>query len=189
MDRREALKQTAFLLGGAITASTWAAVVTGCERPGNITSFTEENTLNLLSEVAETILPETDTPGAKAAGVGPFIAMMLQECYVEEDQKLVLDGLTELNKRSNDEFGDAFTETSPENRTALLTTIDKERIAYNKDKKGEDPPHYFTLIKELTITGYFTSEPGATQALRYVPVPGRYDGCVPYNEGDKVWAT
>lgn len=188
MDRREALKQTAFLLGGAITASTWAAVVTGCQRPGNITSFTEEDTLNLLSEVAETILPKTDTPGAKEAGVGPFIAMMLQECYEEEDQKLVLDGLTKLNKRCNDEFGDSFAATTAENRTALLTTIDKERIAYNKEKKGEDPPHYFTLIKELTVTGYFTSEPGATKALRYVPVPGRYDGCIPYNEGDKAWA-
>src|SRR5690606_27181741 len=158
MDRREALKQTAFLLGGAITASTWAAVVTGCKRPGNITSFTEEDTVNLLSEVAETIIPETDTPGAKAAGVGPFIAMMLQECYEEEDQKLVLDGLVALNKRSKDELGDIFTGLSPENRTALLTTIDKERIDYNKNKKGDDPPHYFTLIKELTVTGYFTSE-------------------------------
>src|SRR3546814_10595117 len=84
MDRREALKQTAILMGGAITASTWTAMVTGCERPGKITSFSEENTVNLLSEVAETIIPETDTPGAKAAGVGPFIAMMLQECYEEK---------------------------------------------------------------------------------------------------------
>lgn len=182
------MKQTAFLLGGAITASTWAAVVTGCKRPGNITSFSEEDTVALLAEVAETILPETDTPGAKAAGVGPFIAMMLQECYEEKDQKLVLDGLTELDRRCQEEFGDSFVETSQENRTALLTTIDKERIAYNKDKKGEDPPHYFTLIKELTITGYFTSEPGATQALRYEPVPGRYEGCIPYNEGDRIWA-
>lgn len=188
MDRREALKQTAFLLGGAITASTWAAVVTGCKRPGNMTSFGEEETVNLLSEVAETILPETDTPGAKAAGVGPFIAMMMQDCYEEKDQKLVLDGLAELNKRSQEDFGDSFAETSPENRTTLLTAVDKERIAYHKDKKGDDPPHYFTIIKELTITGYFTSEPGATQALRYVPVPGRYEGCVPYQTGEKIWA-
>lgn len=176
-------------MGGAITASTWAAVVTGCQRPGKITSFTEEDTVSLLSEVAETIIPETDTPGAKAAGVGPFIAMMLQECYEEEDQKLVLDGLAALNKRSKDELGDIFTGLSPENRAALLTTIDKERIDYNKKKKGDDPPHYFTLIKELTVTGYFTSEPGATQALQYVPVPGKYEGCIPFNEGDKVWAT
>lgn len=188
MDRREALKRTAFLLGGAITASTWTALVTGCQKPGNVTSFSEEDTQNLLAEIAETILPETDTPGAKAAGVGPFIAMMMQDCYVEEDQKLVLDGLTEINKRCNDEFGDAFTATSPENRTTLLTAIDKERIEYNKNRKDEDPPHYFSILKELTLTGYFSSEPGATQALRYVPVPGRYEGCVPYNEGDKAWA-
>src|SRR5690606_1564536 len=124
MDRREALKNVGFLLGGAITASTWAAVMTGCQRPGNITSFSEESTQQLLAEIAETILPETDTPGAKAAGVGPFIAVMLQECYEEGDQKLVLDGLTDLNKRSREEFGDGFMDLSPENRTALLTTID-----------------------------------------------------------------
>ncbi|HYH57211.1 MAG TPA: gluconate 2-dehydrogenase subunit 3 family protein [Anseongella sp.] len=188
MDRREALKRTAFLLGGAVTASTWTALVTGCQRPGNITSFAEENTQNLLAEIAETILPETDTPGAKAAGVGPFIAMMLQDCYEEKDQRLVLDGLSELNKRCKDEYGDVFVETTPENRTALLTAVDKERIEYGKDRKEGDPPHYFSILKELTLTGYFTSEPGLTQALRYVPVPGRYEGCVPYKQGEKAWA-
>ena len=56
-------------------------------------------------------------------------------------------------------------------------------------KKKEDPAHYFRMMKELTILGYFTSEIGATQALRYVAVPGRYEGCVPYTKGEKAWAT
>src|SRR3546814_13855444 len=102
-------------------------MVTGCERPGKITSFSEENTVYLLSEVAETIIPETDTPGTKAAGVGPFIAMMLQECYEEKDQKLVLDGLVSLNERRKEEMGDVFTALRPEKRTTLLRAIDKER--------------------------------------------------------------
>lgn len=187
MDRRDALKHTAFLLGGAVTASTWAAFVTGCQQPGNITSFSNEETLNLLAEIADTILPETDTPGAKEAGVGPFIATMLQDCYKEDDQQRVLNGLDEMNKRCQKEYGDVFTAMSAEDRTTFLTQIDKERTEYNKQKK-KDGPHYFTLIKELTVTGYFTSEIGATQALRWVPVPGRYDSCIPYNEGDRAWA-
>jgi len=50
------------------------------------------------------------------------------------------------------------------------------------------PAHYFTMMKQLTLLGYFTSKPGATEALRYVPVPGRYEGCIPYTKGEKAWA-
>ena len=79
--------------------------------------------------------------------------------------------------------------STPEQRKALLTEIDKEANAYNKSKKPEDPAHYFSLMKQLTLLGYFSSEIGATQALRYVAVPGRYEGCIPYKKGDKAWAT
>jgi hypothetical protein len=77
---------------------------------------------------------------------------------------------------------------TPEQRHALLSGIDKELKAYNADKKKEDPTHYFGLMKQLTLLGYFTSEIGATQALRYVAVPGRYEGCIPYKKGDRAWA-
>ena len=77
----------------------------------------------------------------------------------------------------------------PAQRKELLTGIDKEAKAYGASKKPEDPNHYFRLMKELTLLGYFTSEPGATKALRYVAVPGRYEGCIPYKKGDKAWAT
>jgi hypothetical protein len=56
-------------------------------------------------------------------------------------------------------------------------------------KKEQMPAHYFTMMKQLTLWGFFTSEPGATKALRYVAVPGKYEGCIPYKKGDKAWAT
>ena len=71
----------------------------------------------------------------------------------------------------------------------LLVELDKEAKDYQKNKKDGDPNHYFHLMKQLTLWGFFTSEPGATKALRYVAVPGHYDGCVPYKKGDKAWAT
>ena len=71
----------------------------------------------------------------------------------------------------------------------MLTEIDKEQKDYNKNKKPEDSNHYFSLMKQLTLLGYFTSEIGCTQALRYEAVPGRYEGCIPYTKGDKAWAT
>jgi hypothetical protein len=74
-------------------------------------------------------------------------------------------------------------------RKALLTEIDTEAKKYMAEKTDEDPKHYFRMMKELTLLGYFTSEIGATQALRYVAVPGKYEGCVPYKKGDRAWAT
>ena len=73
-------------------------------------------------------------------------------------------------------------------KTELLSEVDKEAAAYAKDKKKEDPNHYFSLMKQLTLLGYFTSEVGATQALRYVAVPGKYEGCIDYKKGDRAWA-
>jgi hypothetical protein len=85
--------------------------------------------------------------------------------------------------------GHSFMKATPEQRKELLTALDKEAKEFQKNKKPEDPTHYFTLMKQLTLLGYFTSEIGATQALRYVAVPGKYEGCIPYKKGDKAWAT
>ena len=71
----------------------------------------------------------------------------------------------------------------------LLVDADKEQAAYMKSKKKDEPKHYFRMMKELTLLGFFSSKEGATQALRYIAVPGKYEGCIPYKKGDKAWAT
>jgi hypothetical protein len=85
--------------------------------------------------------------------------------------------------------GHTFMEATPEQRHEMLVSLDKEQKEYQDKKKPEDPTHYFRMMKELTLWGYFTSEIGATKALRYVAVPGKYEGCIPYKTGDKAWAT
>ena len=72
--------------------------------------------------------------------------------------------------------------------SSLLTKLDKEQKTYAKGKKKEDPNHYFTMLKQLTLLGYFTSEIGSKQARRYIETPGRYEACVPYTKGEKAWA-
>ncbi|MET6997952.1 gluconate 2-dehydrogenase subunit 3 family protein [Chitinophaga defluvii] len=190
MNRREAIRNVALLLGTAISASTLSALQ-GCtgSAPKNYV-LQQPETKSLLAEIAETIIPETDTPGAKAAKVEDFIVTMMNDCYKPEDQKVFLEGLKKIDEASDAKFKKTFINITPEQRTELLTEIDKERVAYNKreNKKPEEPTHYFQFMKELTLLGYFTSEPGATKALRYVPVPGKYEGCVPYKKGDKAWA-
>ncbi len=80
-------------------------------------------------------------------------------------------------------------ELAPTDKHDFLVALDKEAKDYMSKKKPEDPTHYFRMMKELTLWGYFTSEAGATKALRYVAVPGKYEGCIPYKKGDKAWAT
>jgi hypothetical protein len=190
MNRREAIRNVALLLGTAISASTLSALE-GCnpKAPDNYALQAPE-TKKILAEIAETIIPETTTPGAKAAKVDEFIVMMLNDCYKAEDQKIVLDGLKKIDEASEKQFKKPFVDLSDEQKNTVLTAIDKERVDYNKreNKKEGDPTHYFQILKELTLTGYFTSEPGATKALRYVPVPGKFEGCIPYKKGDKAWA-
>jgi hypothetical protein len=116
------------------------------------------------------------------------MTVIVNDCYEKKDQDTFLSGMQKLDEASKKKNGKSFMESTPQQRHDLLVELDKEAKDYQKNKK-EDDPHYFTLIKQLTLWGYFTSEPGATKALRYVAVPGRYEGCIPYKKGDKAWAT
>jgi hypothetical protein len=140
-----------------------------------------------MEEVAETIIPTTDTPGAKAAGVGAFMATMAREGYDDDIFAVFRTGFDQIDTASRKHHGKAFLDSSPEERTALLTELDRDAWKHAREKARNDPPHYFRLMKELTLMGYFSSEIGCTQALRYVERPGAYDGDVPYRMGDRAW--
>ncbi|MGN6440077.1 MAG: gluconate 2-dehydrogenase subunit 3 family protein [Agriterribacter sp.] len=192
MNRREAVARVALILGGTVVGA--GVFLEGC-KPGadkkadaNDGLFSADD-ITYLDEIAETIIPTTNTPGAKAAKVGAFMTVMVNDCYDEKDQKVFKEGMKLLNDASQKKFSKSFVEADASQRKELLTEIDKEAKDYTKNKKDNDPKHYFRMMKELTLLGYFTSEIGATQALRYAPVPGKYEGCVPYKKGDRAWAT
>ncbi len=198
MNRRDALARVALLMGGTVIGADY--FLTGCssdpkqQAQAGKKSSSKEPYLNpsqvrLLDEVGETILPATQTPGAKAAQVGSFMAVMVRDCYLPADQKVFLQGLTQLDQDCKKQTGKAFLDCDPAQRTAFLTKLDQEQKAFTSNQRKDDPAHYFRMMKELTLLGFFTSEVGATKALRYIPVPGRYDGNVPYKKGDKAWAT
>lgn len=189
MNRREALERVALVLGGTVIGG--AAFLQGCKTGDSKAagfSLTQEQ-IAFLDEVAETIIPTTNTPGAKAAKVGAFMNVMVTDCYEPKDQKIFTEGIALIDESSKALFGKTFMEISPEQRTRLLNQVNKELKAYNDTKQEKDPNHYFGMMKQLTLLGYFTSEVGATQALRYVAVPGKYEGCIPYAKGDKAWAS
>ena len=188
MDRREALSAIALLVGGTLVGAE--AFLTGCKTTGKKEGLFATEDIALLDEVGDTILPTTaSSPGAKAAKIGEFMRTIVTDCYNDEDQKTFTDGINKLNDASKKKFDKNFMELAPNQKHDLLVDLDKEAKDYSKNRKEKDPAnHYFSLIKQLTVWGYFTSEVGATKALRYLPVPGKYIGDLPYKKGDKAWA-
>ena len=184
MDRKEAIHQIALLLGGTIVgAELLSSCVSNVKKNDKLVG--KEHIL-LLDEIGDTIIPSTSSPGAKAAGIGNFMLLMVQDCYEPGNQKVFYDGIAAVDKTSNEKYGKGFLKLDANQRKELLIDIDKEQEEYMKKKARKDPAHYFRMMKELTLLGYFTSEVGATRALRYVAVPGRYEE-IPYTKGDKAW--
>jgi gluconate 2-dehydrogenase gamma chain len=201
MDRRELLQRAALVLGYAITGPSLTGILNGCTAKPDLTykpDFFNDGQAALISEVAEIILPRTTTPGAKDAGVPAFIDGMVKEVFPQKDRDAFMKGLADFDEDAKKTYGDPFIECSPENRTALVKKHHDAAIAQIKErglaswyKSADNSNNPFIMkVKELTILGFFTSEPGATQVLQYNAVPGPFKGCVPLAEaGGKQWAT
>jgi Gluconate 2-dehydrogenase subunit 3 len=188
--RREALRRAALLLGGVLSAPAIAGVLAGCDARSAANGTWEPLALTgqqakLVSTIAEHIIPETDTPGARAAGVHIFIDKMLAEHYPAEDKQRVLGGLATIDARTWEECDRHFLDCNAAQQRAVLVRIDHEAFA---EVPGRREAHWFRTLKELTVLGYYTSEIGATQELRYVAVPGRADGCVPLTQIGRAWS-
>lgn len=207
MERREAVKYISILLGGAVVGAD--AFLMGCKSNTGTEQEWSADDVAYLNEIGETILPRTSTPGAKDANVGAFMTVMINDSYEASDQKAFREGMDKLNDASKKQFSKNFMAITPQQRVELLTGLDKEAKEYQQKvnefngkenekekteiakgnltyKKQHMAPHYFTMMKQLTLLGFFTSKPGMTQAVRYLAVPGRYEGCVPYQKGDKL---
>jgi hypothetical protein len=196
MDRREAVKRVSFLLGGIALVGSGSGLLTACTKDrapaaaAGVGTFTTGD-VAFLDEVADTILPDTaKSPGAKAAKTGAFMALMVTDTYTPEDQKVFRDGMTALDDASKKVNGGlGFMAATPAQRTAVLESLDKEQHAFQSARKPDQAQHYFRMMKELTMLGFFTSEIGYTKAMRYVESPGRYDPCVTIEPGSPSWAS
>lgn len=206
MERRDAIKYISILLGGAVIGAD--AFLSGCKTKTAGTLDWTTGDIAYLNEIGETILPRTSTPGAKDANVGQFMTVMISDCYVDADQKAFREGMDKLKDACKKKYNADFMNISAQQRHQLFVELDKEAKEYqkkvkafndtenkkfkeesvkgNKYVKQHMSPHYFSMLKQLTLLGFFTSKEGMTQAVRYLPVPGRYEGCVPYKKGDKL---
>ena len=187
IDRREALRRAALLLGGAISAPTIAAVLAGCEAPSaegmrwSPRALTREQG-DLVAAIADQIIPRTDTPGARDAGVHRFIDTMLAEYYSPEQRSAFLAGLAEVESSAKRASGRSFVHLSSSGQRDILAPFDA--AAYGNAARQP----FFRTMKEITLLGYYTSEDGATRELKYARVPGRFDGCVPFATVGRAWS-
>ncbi len=188
LNRREALSRIALLVVGAVFGGEAFLRGSPLEGKQSAPGFSPGE-LALLDEIGDTIIPATDTPGAKAVGIAAFMAMMVQDCYDDRHHAVFKAGLGQIEAASQARFGRSFTASTPAQRTELLNVLDREQRRHHATKAAGAPAHYFRMLKQLTLLGYFTSEIGATQAVRYLEVPGSYDGSAPYKKGDRAWFT
>lgn len=178
MNRRDALFHTAALLGGTIVGSQ--VFLTGCSQTKQgFAGFTKAD-IDFLNEVAEVIIPLTpDSGGAKAANIGAFMQTIVTGCYNQDEADSFYSGIAEINELAQKSYQNDFLSLTSDQKFMLVSGIDKEA--------SESDDHYFRMMKELTLWGYFSSEVGCKEALRYNPIPGRYEACIPYNN-EPAWA-
>lgn len=200
MDRRAILKYTAYVTGYAITAPLTSAFLSGCKAepatPDYMPSFLSEDTYLNLKAVVDTMLPKTDTPGALEVGVPEFIDLVLDKYTEEEDRQKMVDGFQSWLSSIQDSESKPYHSLSAEDQLRLLNVLDKESIAtaesleeqdLDKDELEEKQPWWLDL-KSLAINSYFASEKVGTEVLAYDPVPGPYQGCIPFSDVGKAWS-
>ena len=182
MNRRELLGA----LGATITLPALAGLPTdrllatgrrvhGRARAGALQAL-DPHQSETVATIAEMIIPATDTPGARAAGVHRFIDLLLAEWFPDDERAGFLAGLADVDARARATFGTDFIGASESQRVELLGKLDAEGQALRQAQQDPQQP-FFQRMKSLTVYGYFTSEAGATAELHFVAIPGRYDGC------------
>ncbi len=195
IDRREAIKRTALMMGGALSAPTMLGVLNGCTpsmEPNWMPNFFTKEQAVTIMEVAETIIPKTDTPGAKDIGVPQFIEEMVGTIYSLEDRTKFMKGFEAFEMECDEKMGDPFAYLEENKKLSFLMQknreLEKLRGVDFRREKAEKP--FFWMLKELTLVGYFTSEVGATQILQHKYVPTKWEGCIPLADAGegKTWS-
>jgi hypothetical protein len=190
MNRRKALVRIS-LGSAAILAAAGGWEWYGMARQPDL-DYAVDNK-DLIAALAETILPATDTPGAKEAGVQDFILKMLRRCTARKEQNSFVTGLKAVQSHCRSRYDRNFQDCTPQQQQDTLALFEKQALppggTAGKLKLRVLGRPFFDLLKAYTIEGYCTSRPGATKGLAYAYIPGSFQGCLPLKPGQKSWAT
>ncbi len=192
INRRDVLKLLATAAASsAMSPELWAI---GRKLQEQVAETATLRTLNphqnaTVTAIAEMIIPQTDTPGAKATRVNEFIDLILTDWYAPQEKQRFLAGLAKVDARCHDLFGRNFLDCSDTQQLRILTELDQDIAAELKLRRAgtrtrdqeESPQYFFYMMKQLTVVGYCTSEAGA-QAIGFEVIPAEHGGCVAVGE-------
>jgi hypothetical protein len=185
--RRDSIKQLALLLGVSLSSSSLSALAASFSSPRDLhrrrKTLLNPQQLALVRELGELIIPTTDTPGAIAAGVHDFINYQLVYCFTKEDQIRHIKNLDRIDTLAQQEFSKHFIAATREQQIDFLTRMEKPVAPFTSEDRN-----YFKQLKSLVVFGYYTSEIGATQELKFLPIPGGYKGNVKFKDIGRTWA-
>ncbi|MDH3498159.1 MAG: gluconate 2-dehydrogenase subunit 3 family protein [Gemmatimonadota bacterium] len=181
MHRRDALQTLAALAGVPALAGRTVADVLAAAGPhrqaGRLAALNATQNATVVA-LAERIIPATDTPGATAAGVNQFIDLLLAEWFSADERRAFLDGIADVDARARAAFGKSFAAGTHAQQDGVVAVLDGEVTALREASRAT-AGHFFARFKALTLYGYYNSEVGMTQELRYQIIPGRYESCAP----------
>lgn len=190
MKRRHAIKQAVL----SVMCAMCAASLAGCRKSDQGSrndSLSSSDIRAIIDQLTEIILPETDTPGAKTSGAGDFVMKALNDCYPEKDRERFFAGINELDRSCRARFGNPFLRCTANQQFSMVEELDREALGFRIRIRTRllGYYNYFRTLKKLTLLGYFTSREGATTALSYEQIPGRWIACEVIKPGQKGWAT
>jgi hypothetical protein len=199
MNRRELLKNTALFAGYSLTLGAFSSAFTACATSSKSTAaavvppFLSSAQFNLLTAVADTLLPKTKTPSASEVGVPKHIDQVLRLLFTEKDQAEFVQNLANLDANCEKSKGKTFVACDDNERKAYLLELDRAPNVFAPKMWGitlaDHPPKhtFFNDLKGMLISSYFTTKEIATEHLVYESIPGDYIGCMPY-DGQNVWS-
>lgn len=177
MDRRTLLKRSALASLGLSLSPPILLALESCadKRPTNDEPiYLSQEQFDVIWQISELVLPATDTPGANDAKVAPFIDQLFGEFFEDDEKARYLEGLNSFVSNCKNEMGSTFLALSLEDQKKYLTRMDED--------DSEDS--FFRSIKWIILWAYFTSEPGM-KSMNYLPVPGRFNGCIKIDDKEK----
>jgi len=191
MQRRDALKSLLAISAASALAACTGKTESREAKPAASASlkyasegkFLGADEMALVSALAQTIIPKTDTAGAIEAGVPAAIQGLASEWGDDNHRKYTRAGLAALDKHFKSVGGQAFADQSEKQRESLLAKYDADVFG------GKVKDDFYRNFKSTVATAYYMSEPGATEELIYEAVPGEWKGCVPFSEIGRTWAT
>ena len=203
LSRRQILERMAIASGGAISLAILSACDGDVKVPTETSNITlkalNENQLELVADIADTIIPDTETLGAKSVNVHYLVDELAANWMTADEREGFLMDLTTLDERIKTEKGVSFSELDLDGRGAVLDQLGAEMLAAGGTNTGlgditnsddnTGRKHIYRELRELIIFGYYTSEVGATEELSYDAIPGEYSGCIPLSDvGGKAWS-